>query len=65
MLVNDAVARRARSPSSHSEGRDAQVVPDRPIVTTCIAEFLDLVQMRNRIISHGLALSPLTDDRRL
>jgi hypothetical protein len=56
VLVNDPIARGARSPSSHSEGRDAQVMPDWPIVTACIAEFLDLVQMRNRVISHGLVL---------
>jgi hypothetical protein len=62
MLVNDPIARGARRPSSHSEGRDAQVMPDWPIVTACIAEFLDLVQMRNRVISHGLVLplSPTT-----
>jgi hypothetical protein len=42
VLVNDPIARGVRSPSSHSEGRDAQVMPDWPIVTACIAEFLDL-----------------------
>jgi hypothetical protein len=31
-------------------------VSDRPIVTAHVAEFLDLVQMRNRVVSHGLVL---------
>jgi hypothetical protein len=29
------------------------MVPDRPIVTADVRKFLDLVQMRNRVTSHG------------
>jgi hypothetical protein len=54
VLVDDEVAGSAGRPSSHSERGDAQVMSDRPIMTACVAEFLDLVQMRNRVNSHGL-----------
>jgi hypothetical protein len=54
VLVDDGVARGVGSPSSHTERRDAQLVPDRPIVTACVLEFLDSVQMRNHVTSHGL-----------
>jgi hypothetical protein len=53
VLVDDGVARRTGRPSGHPERRDAQVVPDRPVVTACVRKFLDLVQMRNRVTSHG------------
>jgi hypothetical protein len=41
---------------SRSERRNAEVVPDRPIVTARVRELLDLVQPRNRIPSHGLPI---------
>src|SRR5215831_15534996 len=53
VLVYDEVTHSTGRPSSHSERRDAQVVSDRPIVTACVRKFLDLVQMRNRVTSHG------------
>src|SRR4029077_10289832 len=54
VLVNDEVTRRTGRPGSHSERRDAQMVSDRPVVTADVRKFLDLVQMRNRVTSHGL-----------
>jgi hypothetical protein len=33
-------------------------VSDRPIVTACVAEFLDIVQMRNRVTDHGSPSPP-------
>src|SRR6266545_5536423 len=56
VLVDDEVSRCMGSPGGHSERGDAQVVSDRPIVTACVVKFLDLVQMRNRVCSHGPAL---------
>jgi hypothetical protein len=53
VLVDDALARRACRPSSHSKRRDAQVVSNRPIMTACVGEILDLVQLRDRVTSHG------------
>jgi hypothetical protein len=47
VLVDDEGARGTGRPSSYSKRRDAQVVANRPIVTACVAEFLDIVQMRN------------------
>jgi hypothetical protein len=43
-------------PRRHAERRDAQVMSDRPKVTAGVGEFLDLVQTRNRVSSHGLPL---------
>ena len=53
VLVDDGVARDMGRPSRHSERRDAQVVPDRPVVAPDVLELLDLVQMCNRVTSHG------------
>jgi hypothetical protein len=53
VLVDDQVARRTGRPGSHSERRDAQAVPDRPVMTAYVGKFLDLVQMRNQVTSHG------------
>src|SRR5262249_58112300 len=52
VLVDDKIACGAGCPGGHSERRDAQMVPDRPIVTACVRKLLDLVQMRNRVTSH-------------
>jgi len=41
VLVDDEVARSAGRPSSYSERRDAQFMPDRPIVTARVSKFLD------------------------
>ena len=54
VLVDDEVARGTGRPSSYSERRDTQVVSDRPIVTACVAEFLNIVQMRDLVTNHGL-----------
>ena len=53
VLVDDAVTCSIGRPSSHSERCDPQVMSDRPIVAPCVCELLDLVQMRNRVTSHG------------
>jgi hypothetical protein len=35
-----------------SERRDAEVEPDRPVETTPVDQFVDLVHIRNRVTSH-------------
>ena len=55
VLVDDEVSSCTRSPSSHSERRDTEVVSDRQIATAGVVKFLYPVQMRNRVSSHGPA----------
>src|SRR5215831_2977120 len=49
VLVDDEVARGAGCQGSHSERRDAQVLPYRRVVTSCVREFVDLVEMSNSV----------------
>jgi hypothetical protein len=52
VLVDDQVARGMGRPGGGTEGRNAEVVPDRPIETAPVGQLVDLIQMRNSVTSH-------------
>jgi hypothetical protein len=47
VLVDDPVAGVAAGPRVDAEGRDPEVVPDRPPGTAAVADLLDLVEVRD------------------
>jgi hypothetical protein len=52
VLVDDPVACLAARPRVHAEGRDAEVVPDRPPGTAAVADLVDLVKVRHCVTAH-------------
>src|SRR4029450_10657922 len=60
VLVDDPGACLAARPGIDAEGRDAEVVPDRPRGTAPVADLVDLVKMRHCVTAHGTSCgSPL------
>ena len=56
VLVDDQFARGTGRPRGGAERRDAEVVPDRPVVTAPVDQLVDLIQMRNRVTTHVMPL---------
>src|SRR3954447_6847389 len=59
VLVDDSVARVTGRPGCDTEGRDAEVVPDRSKWLAPVVYLVDLVQSRDCVVPHR---SPLTSD---
>jgi hypothetical protein len=57
VLIDDQVARGTARPRRGTERRDAEVVPDRPVETTHVDQFVDLVHLRDRVTSHQTPIS--------
>jgi hypothetical protein len=52
MLVDDPVARGPGRPCVDAEGRDAEVLPDRPPRTAAVGDLVDLVKVRHCVHGH-------------
>jgi hypothetical protein len=57
VLVDDEVACGMTRPHGGTERRDAEVMPDRAVVTAHVDVLVDLVQMRDAVTSHEISFS--------
>jgi hypothetical protein len=52
VLVDDPVARLASGPGVDAEGRDPEVVSDRPRSTAAVADLVDFLELRHCVTTH-------------